>query len=52
VRSGLTLSNRTVGMSLGARAVYLNDQGVLGAVNADDTDDFAAGPYLALAILL
>jgi hypothetical protein len=52
VRSGLTVSVDTVGVSVGARALYLNDKGVLGAVNADDTDDFVAGPYVALAILL
>ena len=52
VRAGLTLGSRGFCLSLGGRALYLNDNGVLGAVNADDTDDFFAGPYLGLAVLL
>jgi hypothetical protein len=51
-RAGFSLGNDVAGVSLGARALYLNDNGVLGAVNADDTDDLFYGPYLAVAFAL
>jgi hypothetical protein len=39
-------------MSLGMRALYLNDNGVLGAANADDTDDFMFGPSVLIAVAM
>jgi hypothetical protein len=52
MRTGLTLSDQSFGMSLGMRALYLNDNGVLGAVNADDTDDFMFGPSVLIAVAM
>jgi len=51
-RAGVTLSFRRVGLSVGWRALYLNDQGRLGDANAGDTDDFFSGPSLVLALAL
>ena len=51
-RAGLPVSDATWGISLGARALYLNDNGALGAANAGDTDDLWFGPYVSVAVAL
>jgi hypothetical protein len=51
-RAGVTLSAGPVGASFGMRALYLDDNGVLGAKNAGDTSDFFVGPSVLLAIAL
>jgi hypothetical protein len=51
-RAGLTLSLGDVGLGAGIRGLYLNDNGVLGAVNAGDTSDSFWGPYVTLAFAL
>jgi len=51
-RAGFALTADVIGVSFGMRAVYLNDQGVLGAVNAGDTSDSFYGPYVNLGIAL
>lgn len=51
-RAGLSLSLGGVGLGAGVRALYLNDNGVLGEVNAGDTDDLFIGPYATLAVAL
>jgi hypothetical protein len=49
LRAGLTVDGPGAGMSFGFRALYLNDNGALGAVNADDTDDLFLGGYVTVA---
>jgi hypothetical protein len=51
-RAGLTLSLGGIGLGAGVRALYLNDNGVLGAVNADNTSDTFVGPYLTFAVAM
>jgi hypothetical protein len=51
-RGGLALNAGVLGVSFGMRALYLNDQGVLGAVNAGDTSDSFYGPYVNLGVAL
>lgn len=51
-RAGLVWSGRVVSVMGGVRALYLNDNGALGAANAGDTSDFFVGPYLGLALAL
>jgi hypothetical protein len=51
-RAGLTLSLGAIGLGAGMRALYLNDNGVLGAANADDTSDTFLGPYLTFALAM
>jgi hypothetical protein len=51
-RAGLTLTLGPAGLGAGVRGLYLNDNGVLGAVNAQDTSDRFLGPYLTVAIAL
>ena len=51
-RAGLAFGTGAFGLSFGLRAVYLNDQGVLGALNAGDTSDSFYGPYVNVAIAL
>jgi hypothetical protein len=50
--AGLLWANDTVAVLAGARALYLNDNGALGAANAGDTSDFFYGPYAGLAFAL
>jgi hypothetical protein len=51
-RAGLNVSFGSAGLGAGIRALYLNDNGVLGAVNAGDTSDSFLGPYVTLALAL
>jgi len=51
-RAGLSLSLGGVGLGAGVRALYLNDNGALGEVNAGDTADLFFGPYATLAVAL
>lgn len=51
-RAGLALGFGALGLSIGMRALYLNDQGALGEVNAGDTSDSFYGPYVNLAVAL
>lgn len=51
-RAGLTLTLGGVGIGAGVRALYLNDNGVLGRVNEENTSDKFIGPYMTLAIPL
>ena len=51
-RAGLALSLGSMGLGAGVRALYLNDNGALGAANAEDTSDTFIGPYVTLAVAL
>ena len=51
-RLGVVWSGSVVSVLGGVRALYLNDNGALGAANAGDTSDFFFGPYLGLALAL
>ena len=51
-RAGLALSFGGVGLGAGIRALYLNDNGALGDVNAGSTSDIFWGPYATLAVAL
>jgi hypothetical protein len=51
-RAGLVWSGSVVSVLGGVRALYLNDNGALGATNAGDTSDFFVGPYVGLALAL
>jgi len=51
-RAGLTLTLGAMGLGAGVRALYLNDNGVLGPVNEEDTSDKFIGPYVTLALAM
>lgn len=51
-RLGLVWSGSVASVLGGVRALYLNDNGALGAANAGDTSDFFFGPYIGLALAL
>lgn len=51
-RLGVVWSGSVASILGGVRALYLNDNGVLGAANAGDTSDFFVGPYIGLALAL
>jgi hypothetical protein len=51
-RLGLVWSGSVASVLGGVRALYLNDNGALGAANAGDTSDFFVGPFIGLALAL
>jgi hypothetical protein len=50
--AGVLWANDAVALLAGARALYLDDNGALGAANAGETSDFFYGPYASLAFAL
>jgi hypothetical protein len=51
-RAGLSLALSGVVIGAGVRSLYLNDNGVLGSVNAGDTSDHFVGPYANLSLVM
>jgi hypothetical protein len=49
-RGGVVWAQHSLAVLLGARALYLDDKGALGAANAGATSDFFFGPYLGFAL--
>jgi len=51
-RGGLTIGGSHLVVRIGARVLYVDDNGVLGAANAGATSDLYYGPYLSLGVAL